>query len=79
MRNWWKMAKRFYNRTNNKRHQSHPLILNGRSTASSQVKAEAPNNYFKEAHKLKGNIDQHLPQTGIPEENYQALTSLGNQ
>ena len=43
---WFKLAKNFYNKTNNTRSEAPPLLVNGIPTSSDKEKAEKFNEYF---------------------------------
>jgi hypothetical protein len=58
---WWKLAKRFYNRTNNNRHMEPPLIIDNRATTSTREKAEAFKEYFSNACKIDVDPNVVLP------------------
>jgi uridine kinase len=62
---WWKLAKRFYNKTSNNRHQNPPLLVNGKTTSSNKEKAEVFNRYFSEASNINEDPNLVLPEVLI--------------
>jgi hypothetical protein len=58
---WWKLTKNFYARTNNTKHLSPPLVINGKPTTSNLEKATAFNDFFAKMSTIDADEDEIPP------------------
>ena len=73
-KSWWKLAKEFYVSSSNTKHQSPPLVRNGKASSSDSEKASWFNEFFTKASQMEIPEDHVLPDIG--DTDYEPLSQI---